>query len=280
MGIFGSDAGHAGHDRAERGNWVRTSQFITSHLHTLCCSSAGKCAHLSACLRRNSLPPAQFVYFGVQLLREAPTLNAGVSAEFEEAEEEVDQAEESMVTPKSKPEAGGTAVAMAADGSGAAVEDVEGGSGGLTSRGTGSNAGESNAGDVAPAAAAHPKAFTKVITTVFSVIFLAEWGDRSQIATIALAAAKDPVGVCVGGVLGHAVSTAIAVIGGRLLATRISERTVAYVGGTLFLLFAVHSFIVGPPGGDEGESFFSFFAPAPKEATLTGMTATGGDKLL
>lgn len=222
----------------------------------------------------------------MQLLREAPTLSAGVSSEFEEAEEEVDQAEESMVTPKEQapvPTAGGTADDITAAAGSGTANDIEGGSGGLTARGPGSSGRGGRNADVAPTAgAAHPKAFTKVITTVFSVIFLAEWGDRSQIATIALAAAKDPVGVCVGGVMGHAVSTAIAVIGGRLLATRISERTVAYVGGSLFLMFAVHSFIVGPPGSDDGagDSFFSFFAPAPKEPTLTGMTGTGGDKLL
>ncbi|EER14265.1 conserved hypothetical protein [Perkinsus marinus ATCC 50983] len=35
--------------------------------------------------------------------------------------------------------------------------------------------------------------------------FLAEWGDRSQISTIALASSKNPVGVTIGGVLGHCI---------------------------------------------------------------------------
>ena len=68
---------------------------------------------------------------------------------------------------------------------------------------------------------------------------LAEWGDRSQIATIALAASKDVYGVIIGGVLGHAICTSLAVIGGRILATRISERAVALIGGVLFITFAV-----------------------------------------
>jgi len=74
----------------------------------------------------------------------------------------------------------------------------------------------------------------------FILTFLAEWGDRSQIATIALAAYKDPYGVTVGGILGHALCTGLAVVGGRMLAASISERTVALAGGVLFLLFAAH----------------------------------------
>jgi len=73
----------------------------------------------------------------------------------------------------------------------------------------------------------------------FSMTALAEWGDRSQIATIALAASKDMYGVILGGIIGHAVCTSLAVIGGRMLATRISERMVALIGGILFISFAI-----------------------------------------
>jgi putative Ca2+/H+ antiporter (TMEM165/GDT1 family) len=45
----------------------------------------------------------------------------------------------------------------------------------------------------------------------------------------------------VGGILGHSLTTGLAVLGGKLLATRISEKTVSYVGGVLFLFFALHS---------------------------------------
>jgi hypothetical protein len=56
----------------------------------------------------------------------------------------------------------------------------------------------------------------------FTMTFLAEWGDRSQIATIALASAKDPYGVTVGGVLGHSMCTGLAVVGGRCVRYAIS----------------------------------------------------------
>ena len=71
----------------------------------------------------------------------------------------------------------------------------------------------------------------------------AEWGDRSQIATVSLAAVYNPYGVTAGAVLGHMLCTGTAVVGGQLLAMRISQRTVAVAGGVLFLLFAVHSMV-------------------------------------
>jgi len=42
--------------------------------------------------------------------------------------------------------------------------------------------------------------------------------------------------------LGHGICTVIAVIGGRLVAGRISERVITGIGGVLFLGFGVTAF--------------------------------------
>merc|ERR1712187_363779 len=72
--------------------------------------------------------------------------------------------------------------------------------------------------------------------------FLAEWGDRSQIATITLAAHQNPLGVIIGACIGHSICTSLAVFGGEWLGKRISQRLVAFGGGFLFLLFAIINF--------------------------------------
>lgn len=81
-----------------------------------------------------------------------------------------------------------------------------------------------------------------VLVKAFVLTFVAEWGDRTQIATIALAAANHPVGVIIGGTLGHSICAAIAVLGGRAIAGRISERTITILGGGLFIIFGAVAF--------------------------------------
>ncbi|KAJ0971859.1 hypothetical protein J5N97_019818 [Dioscorea zingiberensis] len=87
---------------------------------------------------------------------------------------------------------------------------------------------------------------TPIFLESFILTFLAEWGDRSQIATIALATHKNAVGVAVGATLGHTICTSIAVVGGSMLASKISQGTVATVGGLLFLGFSVSSYFYPP----------------------------------
>jgi putative Ca2+/H+ antiporter (TMEM165/GDT1 family) len=83
--------------------------------------------------------------------------------------------------------------------------------------------------------------FHQIAMQAFTLTFVAEWGDRSQIATIALAAAKNPYGVTFGGCVGHTMCTGLAVLGGRMLAARISEKSVTFFGGIVFFLFGIHS---------------------------------------
>jgi putative Ca2+/H+ antiporter (TMEM165/GDT1 family) len=56
----------------------------------------------------------------------------------------------------------------------------------------------------------------------FVMTFLGEWGDRSQIATIAMAAGQDYWWVTLGAILGHGCCTGVAVVGGRAIAGRVS----------------------------------------------------------
>jgi Ca2+/H+ antiporter, TMEM165/GDT1 family len=82
--------------------------------------------------------------------------------------------------------------------------------------------------------------FWRVVLTSFGVIFAAEWGDASQLATAALAARLGrPVAVGLGAWVALTVVAAVAVIAGRLIVRQVPVRMVHRVAGVLFALFAV-----------------------------------------
>jgi putative Ca2+/H+ antiporter (TMEM165/GDT1 family) len=83
----------------------------------------------------------------------------------------------------------------------------------------------------------------EIVSEAFSLVFVAEWGDRSMLATVALGAAQSPWGVASGAIAGHVIATALAVLGGAFLAQYISEKVIGYTGGILFLVFAAATLI-------------------------------------
>ena len=84
-----------------------------------------------------------------------------------------------------------------------------------------------------------------IVSQSFVMTFLAEWGDRTQFATVSLAAVHSPLSVIIGGVLGHAICAAIAVYAGKAIAARLSEKVITTIGGMLFLVFAAVSAFEG-----------------------------------
>ncbi|XP_014249374.1 transmembrane protein 165-like [Cimex lectularius] len=86
----------------------------------------------------------------------------------------------------------------------------------------------------------------QVILQAFTLTFLAEWGDRSQLSTVILASRENMYAVTLGAILGHSICTGVAVVGGRMLAQKISTKTVMLIGGIVFLIFAISTLILDP----------------------------------
>lgn len=82
----------------------------------------------------------------------------------------------------------------------------------------------------------------KVIATSFMVLFLAEWGDLSQLLTASLVIKyDDPVSVGVGAFAALAAVSGLGAVIGRILLTRMRLSTIRRVGGVVCLLLAAVS---------------------------------------
>ncbi|RXK37745.1 vacuolar protein [Tremella mesenterica] len=78
-----------------------------------------------------------------------------------------------------------------------------------------------------------------VFAQAFILTFLGEWGDRSQITTIAMGGAHSVPVIAFGTIVGHGVCTLGAVMGGRYLSTKISVKHITLIGAAAFLIFAL-----------------------------------------
>lgn len=77
----------------------------------------------------------------------------------------------------------------------------------------------------------------KVLLTVFMAVFIAELGDKTQLATMLFAADKEvsKLTIFVGASLALIVASAIGVVAGGIISQYISEKHLNYVAGFGFI---------------------------------------------
>jgi putative Ca2+/H+ antiporter (TMEM165/GDT1 family) len=81
----------------------------------------------------------------------------------------------------------------------------------------------------------------KVLLTVFAVVFIAELGDKTQLATMLFAADKDVSKwtVFLGASLALILASAIGVLAGGAISQYISEKYLHYIAGTGFIVIGI-----------------------------------------
>ena len=81
----------------------------------------------------------------------------------------------------------------------------------------------------------------KLFTTVFATIFLAEIGDKTQLATLPFAAdvRHDALSVFLGAALALAATSALGVFAGAALAHWLNPRYLSWASGAAFILIGV-----------------------------------------
>jgi len=106
--------------------------------------------------------------------------------------------------------------------------------------------------DVELAEARESAPFGRVVATSFGVLFAAEWGDASQIATAGLVARHrgvlHAVATGVGAWLALVTVAAVAVVAGRVVVRRVPLRLVHRVAGVAFAAFAVLAGVAAATG--------------------------------
>ncbi|KAF2724923.1 UPF0016-domain-containing protein [Polychaeton citri CBS 116435] len=175
-----------------------------------------------------------FLIFGAKMLKEGLDMPAdsGVGEEMREVEAELEEKEHSMARRNSRH----SSVSPFALESGKGGKRSPSSSRSPSPQGRGSSGSRDRSGGLVNLLSL---VLSPAWVQTFVMTFLGEWGDRSQIATIAMAAGQDYWWVTIGAIVGHACCTGLAVIGGRALAGRVSMRVVTIGGAVAFLFFGV-----------------------------------------
>ncbi|MCU7941492.1 MAG: TMEM165/GDT1 family protein [Candidatus Thiodiazotropha sp.] len=85
----------------------------------------------------------------------------------------------------------------------------------------------------------------KILATVFTVVFIAELGDKTQLATMLFAADKDvsKFTVFMGASLALILASGIGVVAGSLLSQYISEKHLHYIAGFGFVVIGIWTLV-------------------------------------
>jgi len=79
-----------------------------------------------------------------------------------------------------------------------------------------------------------------VVGTVFLAFFIAEFGDKTQLATLSLAAEyQSGLAVLIGAVLGMLVADGVGIVAGVVLGKHIPEKIIKWVSAMIFLIFGL-----------------------------------------
>ena len=86
----------------------------------------------------------------------------------------------------------------------------------------------------------------KVLAVIFGTVFVAELGDKTQLATMLFAADKDVNKwlVFFGASLALVATSALGVVGGALISQYVSERTLHTIAGVGFILIGVAGIVL------------------------------------
>jgi len=85
----------------------------------------------------------------------------------------------------------------------------------------------------------------KILSTVFTAVFIAELGDKTQLATMLFASDKDTskLTVFLGASLALVVTSALGVVAGSFLSEYVSEKFLHYVAGIGFIAIGVWTLV-------------------------------------
>jgi putative Ca2+/H+ antiporter (TMEM165/GDT1 family) len=85
----------------------------------------------------------------------------------------------------------------------------------------------------------------KILLTVFTSVFIAELGDKTQLATMLFASDKDTskLTVFLGAAAALIVTSAIGVAAGSIMSQYVSAKTLQYVAGIGFIAIGVWTLV-------------------------------------